>query len=84
MQNRASMENVRNVLIPEIASALNTSFLLVEIEILDMEIDTTYSVAGTFKVVNIFNRVVSKSGKFSAVLNEKLNIVKLKITQDSK
>jgi hypothetical protein len=84
MQNRQSIYNVKNALVTEIAAALNVSSIALEIEISEVNTDDTYSVTGSFKVVTFWSsNIPTKRGKFTAILDENLKIINLKITEET-
>lgn len=85
MQNRQSIYHVKNALVTEIAAALNVSSIALEIEISEVNTDDTYSVTGSFKVATFWssNTSSTRRGKFTAILDENLKIINLKITEET-
>ena len=82
MQAKHGILEIKNALKREIAEALNETWLTIEIEISEMNINDAYSVKGTFKIVTFLSATVKRKGKFESNLDENLKIVCLKITED--
>ena len=82
MQNRQSIFNIKNVLVSEIATALDVSSMSLAVKISEVNADDNYSVTGSFRVVTLWTNAPTKRGKFTAVLDDRLNIISLKITDE--
>lgn len=82
MQTKHEIFQIKNALKKEISEALNEGYMSAEIEISEMDVNGTYSVKGSFKVVPFLSQAVKRKGKFETKLDENLKIVTLKITED--
>ena len=82
MQTKHGMYEIKNALKNEINEALNTTYMSIEIEISEMDVNDTYSIKGAFKVVPFLSTTIKRKGKFESKLDENLKIVSLKITDD--
>ena len=82
MQTKYDLSEVKFALKKEISEALNEGVLGAEIEISEMKVNGTYSVKGSFKVVQFLSQTVKRKCKFETTLDENLKIVNLKITED--
>ena len=76
------MYEIKNALKSEITEALNETYMSIEIEISEVNINDAYSVKGSFKVVPFLSQTIKRKGKFETKLDENLKIVTLKITED--
>jgi len=81
MQTKHELLEIKNALRKELSEALNEGYMTAEIEISEMNVNDTYSIKGSFKVVP-FLSPVKRKGKFETKLDENLKIVTLKITED--
>ena len=82
MQTKHAMYEIKNALKNEISEALNEMYMSIVIEVSEMNVNDTYSIKGSFKVVPFLSQTIKRSGKFETKLNENLKIVSLKITED--
>ena len=82
MQTKHGMYEIKSALKREISEALNESYSSIEIEFSEVNINDTYSVKGSFKVVPFLAPVSKRKGKIEANLDDNLKIVTLKITED--
>ena len=82
MQTKQGIYDIKNALKKEISEALNETYSSIEIEFSEVNINDTYSVKGSFKVVPFLASVSKRKGKIEAKLDDNLKIVTLKITED--
>ncbi|MGD0204180.1 MAG: hypothetical protein ABSC20_09790 [Candidatus Bathyarchaeia archaeon] len=82
MQKRHNLLEIKNTLRQQISEALNEGYMNVEIEIFDMNLNGTYSVKGSFNVVPFLSTTLKRKGTFVTELDENLQIVSLKLTED--
>ena len=82
MQTKHAMYEIKNALKTEIREALNETYMSIEIEISEMNVNDVYSVKGSFKVLPFLSQTITRKGKFETKLDENLKIVTLKITED--
>lgn len=82
MQTKHKLTEIKNALKEEISEALNEGYMSADIEISEINVNGTYSVKGSFKVVPFLSQTVKRKGKFETKLDENLKIVTLKITED--
>ncbi len=76
------MFNIKNALTSELAEALNTSSIGLQIEISEVNVDNTYSIKGSFKIVGFLSDVVKRTGKFETTLDQNLKVISLKIIDE--
>jgi hypothetical protein len=82
MPAKQGVYEVKSVLRKELSEALNETPPSIEIELSEVNINETYSVKGSFKVVPFLSATSKKTGKIEAELDDKLKIVSLKISED--
>lgn len=82
MQAKQGVYEVKSALRKELSEALNETPASIEIELSEVNINETYSVKGSFKVVPFLSPTNKRTGKIEAELDDKLKIVSLKITGD--
>ena len=82
MQKRHNLIEIKNTLRQQISEALNEAYMSAEIEIFDMNLNGTYFVKGSFKVVPFLSTTIKRKGTFETELDENLQIVSLKLTED--
>jgi hypothetical protein len=82
MQKRHNLVEIKNTLRQQISEALNEVYMSAEIEISDMSLNGTYSVKGSFKVVPFLSTTVKRKGTFVTELDDNLQVVSLKLTED--
>lgn len=82
MQNRQSMFNIKNALMSELAAALNTPTISLQIEISEVNADNSYSVKGNFKIIGFLSDVIKRTGKFETTLDQNLKVISLKIIDE--
>ena len=82
MQTKREMYEIKNALKKEISEALNEAYMSADIEISEINVNNTYSIKGSYKIVPFLSATVKRKGKFETTLDENLKIVTLKITED--
>jgi hypothetical protein len=82
MQTRKDIYEIKGALKRQIAEALNEAYSSIEIEFSEVNIDDAYAVKGTFKVVPFLATTDKRKGKLEAKLDDNLQILSLKITED--
>ena len=82
MQTKHELYQIKNALKKEISEALNEAEISADVEISEINANDAYSVKGSFKVIPFLSQTAKRKGKFETKLDENLNIVTLKITED--
>lgn len=83
MKARHSMYRIRNASRTAIAGALNEPLLILDAEIHEIDVEEgIYSIKGAFKVTPLLSSTARRKGKFEAKLDEDLEILSLKITEE--
>jgi hypothetical protein len=82
MQTKRTTYEIKCALIREISEALNETYLSMELEISEMNVNDIYTVKGSFKIVPFLSSTIKRKGKFETKLDENLKILSLKITED--
>ena len=76
---------IKNVLEREIAAALGQSYMITQVEILDMNMEgESYSVNGSYKVLPLLAYSPIRKGKFNTKLDMNLKVVSLKIQEETR